>query len=106
MRAVTHVALTTDHERLRIEVLTLLSGVQWPTASVILHFGYDNLYPILDVRALWSAGVDAPERLSAYDFGIWWEYTLFCRQTAAAVGVSLRVLDRALWGYAEERQEA
>src|SRR5689334_22283574 len=38
IREVTQVALSTSEERLRIEVLTLLDGVSWPTASVILHF--------------------------------------------------------------------
>lgn len=33
----TRVALSTPSERLRIEVLTLLDGVGWPTASVLLH---------------------------------------------------------------------
>ncbi|MBK8046502.1 MAG: hypothetical protein IPK16_04825 [Anaerolineales bacterium] len=97
VEAVTHTALTTKHERLRIEVLTLLSGVQWPVASAILHFGYDNLYPILDVRALGAAGMD-PQAVT-YDFNLWWEYTIFCRRTAQEAGVTMRELDQALWGY-------
>lgn len=39
---VTKIALTTPNPRLSIEVLTLLQGVSWPVASVILHFGKDN----------------------------------------------------------------
>jgi hypothetical protein len=35
IRSVTSTALSTKDERLRIEVLTLLCGVEWPTASVI-----------------------------------------------------------------------
>ena len=103
VQAVTHTSLTTDHDRLRIEVLLLLAGVQWPTASVILHFGYDNLYPILDVRALWSAGVDKPESIP-HTHALWQAYTSFCRTTANAAGVTLRTLDRALWQYARENQ--
>lgn len=103
VRAVTQTALAADNERLRIEVLTLLSGVGWPMASVILHFGCDNLYPILDVRALWAAGVEDVSAV-AYDFALWQAYTLFCRRTAHDAGVTLRVLDRALWGYGAERQ--
>ena len=37
VKAVTTVALSTSNERLRVEVLVLLRGVGWPTASVILH---------------------------------------------------------------------
>jgi hypothetical protein len=38
IEAVTQTALSTPNERLRIEVLLLLDGVRWPTASVVLHF--------------------------------------------------------------------
>lgn len=103
VQAVTHTALTTDHDRLRIEVLLLLAGVKWPTASVILHFGYDNLYPILDVRALWSAGIDDTDAV-VYDYLLWAQYTAFCRESAAQAGISMRTLDRALWQYAKENQ--
>jgi hypothetical protein len=102
IKEVTHTSLTTASERLRIGVLTLLNGVSWPTASVLLHFGYDNLYPILDFRALWSLGVDASQVNYCFDF--WWEYTQHCRSLATESGVSMRVLDRALWQYSDSNQ--
>src|SRR5277367_5868814 len=71
IRAVTATSLATTNERLRIEILTLLCGVEWPTASVILHFCATELYPILDFRALWSLSVEVP---SQYNFEFWWEY--------------------------------
>lgn len=95
IRAVTGCARATESERLRIEVLTLLGGPGWPMASVILHFGYENSYPILDVRALWSAGVEDVGAV-VHDFELWQAYTLFCRRTAEEAGVSMRVLDRAM----------
>jgi hypothetical protein len=101
--AVTGTALSTDNERLRIEVLTLLSGVNWPTASVILHFCAREPYPILDVRALWSLSMPAA---LPYDYPLWAEYTKVSRQLAARAGVSLRELDRALWLYSKENQVA
>ena len=58
-------------ERARIEVLTNLDGVQWPTASVILHFFHKDPYPIIDFRALWSVSLDAPGQ---YSFDFWWHY--------------------------------
>jgi len=97
IRAVTQIALSTPNEQLRIEVLTLLRGVGWPTASVILHFGHSDPYPILDVRALWSLGVDAST--VNYNFDFWRAYTLKCREIARECHVSMRVLDRALWQY-------
>jgi hypothetical protein len=103
IEAVTATAFSTPEERLRIEALTLLDGVHWPTASVILHFGHREPYPILDVRALWSLGIETPP---AYAFEFWWEYTKACRRLADRHGCSMRTLDRALWQYAKERQGA
>jgi hypothetical protein len=101
IQAVTQTALSTPEERLRIEVLTLLRGVSWPTASVLLHFGHHDPYPILDFRALWSLGVNT---LPDYEFDFWWEYTQVCRQLAREANVSMRTLDRALWQYSKEKQ--
>jgi hypothetical protein len=98
---VTKCALGTPDERLRIEVLTLLNGVRWPTASVILHFFHQDPYPILDFRALWSLGFDAPDQ---YDFEFWQEYTSFCRGLSERRGISMRTLDKALWQFSKEKQ--
>ncbi len=97
---ITTTALSTPSERLRIEVLTLLHGVQWPTASAILHFTHKEPYPILDFRALEALGVRR-DSLS-YDFALWWDYTQFCRNLADQEGVSMRTLDRALWQFSKE----
>ena len=102
IEAVTRTALSTESEQLRIEVLTLLNGVSWPTASVILHFCHREAYPILDVRALWSLGVDASK--VTYNFELWREYTRVCRGLAKSTGLSMRELDRALWQYSKEEQ--
>jgi hypothetical protein len=102
IEAITQTALSTPSERLRIEVLTLLNGVRWPTASVILHFCHADPYPILDVRALWSLSVDA--NTVPYNFEFWWEYTLFCRTLAQEASVTMRELDRALWQYSKVNQ--
>lgn len=101
VEAVTRTARTTTDEQLRIEVLTLLRGVGWPTASVILHWCHPDPYPILDYRALWSLGLDPPP---AYDFTLWWAYTQCCRDLANQANVSMRDLDRALWQYSYENQ--
>lgn len=98
----TRVALAAKHEQLRVYALLGLSGVSWPTASVILHFWHSDPYPILDFRALWSLGHEKPP--AAYNFDFWWKYTLYCRKLAEECGVSMRVLDRALWQYSSDRQ--
>lgn len=102
IEAVTQTALSTPNERLQIEVLLLLSGVRWPTASVILHFCHRDPYPILDYRALWSLGVEAKD--VTYNFDFWWAYTSFSRKLAQEAGVSMRELDRALWQFSKTSQ--
>ena len=101
IQEVTSLALSTSSERLRIEILTLLDGVSWPTASVILHFGHQESYPILDFRAFWSLGIDDPPR---YNFGIWWKYVQFSRSLAKKHDLTVRELDKALWRYSKDNQ--
>lgn len=101
VREITRFALSTPSERARIEALTLLDGVGWPTASVVLHLYHGERYPILDVRALWSVGADLTR---AYDFAFWRDYVQFCREQASRAGVDMRTLDRALWQCSKEKQ--
>lgn len=103
IEAVSRVALSTTNERLRIEIWLLLSGVNWPTASTLLFWLHDEEYPILDFRALWSLGYAKPPK---YDFSFWSDYVVFCRSTARKCGVTVRVLDQALWQYSSEKQRA
>ena len=101
VKAVTATALSTKDERLKIEVLTLLSGVDWPTASAILHFWSKGRYPILDFRALWSLSIKKP---NPYTFDFWWEYVGICRRLATKHHMKMRTLDRALWSYSKHKQ--
>jgi len=81
----------------------LLQGVEWPTASVLLHFGYRDLYPILDFRALWSLSVEPPKE--GYDFEFWSAYTTHCGSLLGRREVDMRTLDRALWQYSSDNQK-
>ena len=102
VEAVTRTALSTPNEQLRIEVLTLLQGVDWPTASVLLHFGFEEQYPIVDFRALWSLNAEPPK--TGYTFEFWWSYVLYCRRIATTYGLTMRTVDRALWQYSKQYQ--
>lgn len=102
IRDVSTIALSHPNEKLRIETLTLLDGVLWPTASVFLHFFHKDQYPILDFRALWSLGIDAPP--SQYDFEFWWEYVLFCRGLSQKSELDMRTIDKALWAFSSKNQ--
>lgn len=101
IREATEIALATDDERAKTYVLRTLSGVGWPTASVILHFCDRRPYPILDYRALWSVGFAKPP---AYTFDLWWAYTDFTRRLARSTGHDMRTLDRALWQFSKQHQ--
>jgi len=103
VRDATGIALSSHNERVRIEVLTLLDGVSWPTASVILHFFHNEQYPIIDTRALWSVSMEGPAR---YTFNLWWAYVNYCRKIAQRTGLDMRTLDRALWQYSKENQRS
>ena len=100
---VTAFALGARTDRASIQALTLLDGVGWPTASVILHFYAERRFPILDFRALWSVGLEV---LPQYNFDFWQVYACFCRDVAERVGISMRSLDRALWQYSKSNQSA
>ena len=101
LKEITQLSFGTKDERLRIEVLRLLNGVDWPSASVILHFKFPDRYPIIDFRALWSLGF---EKLPTYNFTFWNDYSVFCRKLAHENSLTMRKLDRALWQYSKENQ--
>lgn len=101
IREITRVSFSTTHERVRVEVLTLLNGVSLATASVLLHFCAPDPYPILDTNSLWSLQATAPRK---FDFEFWWQYVHATRKLAKQARVDMRTLDRALWQYAHENQ--
>jgi hypothetical protein len=101
IREITRVSFATKHERVRVEVLTLLNGVSLATASVLLHFCAPDPYPILDQNSLWSLHATPPKK---FDFEFWLAYVQYARKLARQAKVDMRTLDRALWQYARENQ--
>jgi hypothetical protein len=98
----TRIAISTaSTERERMDALRSLAGVEFPTASVLLHLAYPERYPILDKRALHALGVRAP---ATYSFRLWSEYVEEYRRLAEAAGVDGRTLDRALWQWSSEQR--
>jgi hypothetical protein len=102
---VTKAAFASKHPAFQIEVLTLLKGVGWPTASVILHFFFPEPFPILDFRALYSINCEHIEPKD-YNFSFWQEYVSFFRKILKETDVDKRTLDRALWQYSYENHSA
>jgi hypothetical protein len=108
VREITTFALTAADERSRIEPLCLLDGVEWPTASTVLHWFHPEPYPILDSRALWSLNFVQPAN---YDFAFWTNYVVQwraaladARQLLGYAAITSRIFDRALWQYSYENQ--
>jgi hypothetical protein len=103
VKEISSFAFRTKSEAARIGALTLLEGVSYPTASVVLHFCLDSSYPILDFRALWSLGIQKP---SQYSPTFWEDYVACCRRLAKQHGLTVRELDQALWQFSKEEQRA
>lgn len=100
VKEISAVSFSAKSERLRIGSLLSLSGVRWPMASSILHFGFPGHYPILDVRAMRSVGGK-----TSYTLEEWLDYIQLCREAAERLGVSMRQLDKALWAQDKHNQE-
>jgi thermostable 8-oxoguanine DNA glycosylase len=102
IEAVSQGVFSLDHPQVRIELLCMLHGVGYPFASTILHMTFPEEFALIDYRALWSLGVEAPPSTYQYDF--YSGYSRACADLAQRVGVSMRDLDRALWQYSKEQQ--
>ena len=89
---ITAASFTAESERLRIGALLALHGVNWPMASVILHFAFPDRYPILDQRAMRTVGGS-----TQYTFVRWKKYVELCQKKASEHGIEMRTLDKALW---------
>lgn len=103
IKEVTGIAFSTESLKLRIEILTLLVGIGWPTASVLLHFYHNERYPIIDFRALYSLNCEHIKPQD-YKFEFWQKYTDFTRSLADQASVDMRTLDQALWQYSKKNQ--
>lgn len=102
VRTITRAAFSSGDESIKIDLLRTLAGVDWPTASTLLHFGDERPYPILDFRALWSLGYPKPPH---YTTEFWLAYLSYTRALAVRLNVDIRTVDRALWQYSKENQQ-
>jgi len=88
------------NERDRMTALRSLAGVDYPTASVLLHLPYTERYPILDYRALEALGV--PRGTSYYSFRFWQGYVNAWLPLVAQAEVDGRTFDQALWQWSKD----
>jgi hypothetical protein len=109
VREITTLAFSTKNERLRIEILTLLKGVNIRTASAILMFCFPEKCTTMDFRA-WESLVDAKFLTGKIkdDYEHYRDYNEICNQIAKDSEVAkdneapLRTLDKALWQWNKE----
>lgn len=101
IETISRAAFASADESIKIDLLRTLAGVDWPTASTLLHFGDTRPYPILDFRALWSLGYPKPPH---YTTEFWLAYLSHTRTLAARLNVEIRTIDRALWQYSKDNQ--
>ena len=85
VQEVTAFALGCKSERGRIEALTLLDGVLWPTASVVLHLFHPERYPI-GVYTLPKSLDEKVARLHLAKIGV--KLDVLTRKQAQYLGVS------------------
>jgi hypothetical protein len=98
----TRIALSdASTERERVDGLRSLAGVEFPTASVLLHLAYPERYPILDKRALHALGV---RPAATYSFRFWTEYVEKYRRLVEQARVDGRTVDRSLWQWSSEHR--
>ena len=102
IKITTRQAFTSSDDWEKLLSLTQLQGIGESVASAILHLYDERQYPILDIHALWSAGLKFRQR-SSYPF--WPEYIAFCRDIANRNSIKMRTLDRALWRYSYDSEE-
>ncbi len=100
----TQLSFETENERSRIESLLGqkggLKGVGYPVASVILHFAFPEKYPIMDFRVIRSLGWDV--KSEKYNFDYWQRYCCEIMRIKQRLGLSIRIIDKALWKYDKE----
>lgn len=96
---ITGEAFALDDDWEKIKRLKEIYGVAGSVASVILHLYDPKKYPILDVHALRTIGID--NQKVNYDEPFWRKYIDLCCAKAEHYDVSMRALDRALYKYSE-----
>ena len=94
IRSITRDAFDATDDWKKISLLTDLSGMGVPRASVVLHLYDKKPFPMADKFAKKSIGFSG-----SYTERFWRSYCEFTRSIAKRNGFSMRTLDRALWAW-------
>jgi hypothetical protein len=109
IRTATRRALATRDERRRLEALTGLRGVAVPMASSILMFVNPRRYGVIDIR-VWQllhtiGAVTKKPAGTGFNVNDWCQFLAILRSFAAALNVTARDVERALFSVHLRHQE-
>ncbi len=103
---ITRTAYLISDELMKLKILTTLKGVGVAVAGTLLHYSQPNVFPIFDVHcrkilkeaSLWSREENDDSKQT------WLDYLHIMRKVSNQLGVSLRVLDKAMFAYDKRDQ--
>jgi hypothetical protein len=106
---ITKLAFEQEIDRLKIHILTALSGVNFPSASSLLMFYDKDNYPIIDIR-VWKQLyylklVEENPRGQNFTLNQWEKYLEIIRQLAIEYNITARQVEKRLFDYDKANQE-
>jgi hypothetical protein len=106
---ITKLAFEQNSDRLKIHILTSLSGVNYPSASALLMFYDKEKYPIIDIR-VWKQLynhklVKENSRGQNFTLNQWGKYIEIIRELATEHNVTARQVEKRLFDYDKATQK-
>lgn len=108
VEAISKICFSSENEQVKLEVLTILKGVGYRSATAILFFCFPLEYTVMDFRAWWTLqeeGYLSKDYDIKDDFEHWQKYLKICKEISNRCGCTLRELDKALWQHSKENQK-
>jgi hypothetical protein len=107
-KLITGLAFNQKNERLKIHILTALSGVNYPSASALLMFYDKEQYPIIDIR-VWKQLINLKlvtvnNRGQNFTLYQWETYLSIIRNLAKKHKISAREIEKKLFDYNKANQ--
>lgn len=108
-KQITKLAFEQENDRMKIHILTALSGVNYPSASALLMFYDKDNYPIIDIR-VWKQLynlklVTENSRGQNFTLNQWEKYLRIIRQLAKKHNITARQVEKRLFDYDKANQK-
>ncbi|HEX8607162.1 MAG TPA: hypothetical protein VF679_00835 [Pedobacter sp.] len=105
----TLLAFKSNGDKAKMNILTTLSGVSYPSASALLMFFDKEVYPVIDIRVwkeLYRFGLlEKNERGQGFTLSQWIDYLKVIRTLAKEHKLSARQIEKRLFDYSKKNQE-